>query len=145
MKKKLLATIMAVSVLAAAGLTTALCVNSCQQQAGVQENQVSGSYVTDENGDVMGNEVNAMPARMVFRSTKAFADRNEYEGVTIQATIKPDNATNKNVSWDVEFVNPESAWAKGKNISDYISFLSFKAFERVTSSAYSSSLPIEIP
>ena len=121
MKKKLLATIMAVSVLAAAGLTTALCVNSCQQQAGVQENQVSGSYVTDENGDVMGNEVNAMPARMVFRSTKALADQNEYEGVTIQATIKPDNATNKNVSWDVEFVNPESVWAKGKNISDYIS------------------------
>ena len=37
----------------------------------------------------------------------------------ITATILPENATNKNVDWSIEWVNPASGWATGKNVSDY--------------------------
>ena len=39
---------------------------------------------------------------------------------TLTATITPDNATNKAVDWSVSFVNPASAWASGKNVTDYV-------------------------
>ena len=39
---------------------------------------------------------------------------------TLTATIMPDNATNKAVDWTVSFVNPASAWASGKSVSDYV-------------------------
>lgn len=39
---------------------------------------------------------------------------------TITATVKPDTATNKKVNWSLSFANAESAWAKGKNVADYV-------------------------
>ena len=39
---------------------------------------------------------------------------------TLTATITPDNATNKAVDWTVSFVNPASAWASGKSVTDYV-------------------------
>lgn len=39
---------------------------------------------------------------------------------TLTATITPDNATNKAVDWSVAWKNPSSAWANGKNISEYV-------------------------
>ena len=39
---------------------------------------------------------------------------------TLTATITPDDASNKAVDWSVAFVNPSSAWATGKTVTDYV-------------------------
>ena len=122
-KTKILAGIL-VTVLLAGATTTVVCLSrdkepTSQGQVSVQPSD-SADNVTDENGKVLSEGVNVMPARMTFRNARAITNASEYDSVTIQATIKPDNATNKSVSWSVAFVNPTSAWATGKNVTDYI-------------------------
>ncbi len=39
---------------------------------------------------------------------------------TLTATITPSDATNKAVTYTAAFANPDSAWASGKNVSDYV-------------------------
>ena len=122
-KTKILAGIL-VTVLLAGATTTVVCLSrdkepTSQGQVSVQPSD-SADNVTDENGKVLSEGVNVMPARMTFRNARAITNASDYDSVTIQATIKPDNATNKSVSWSVAFVNPTSAWATGKNVTDYI-------------------------
>lgn len=38
----------------------------------------------------------------------------------LTATITPENATNKAVDWTIAFVNPASAWATDKTVTDYV-------------------------
>lgn len=38
----------------------------------------------------------------------------------LTATIQPADATDKTVDWSVSFVNPSSAWASGKTVTDYV-------------------------
>lgn len=38
----------------------------------------------------------------------------------LTATITPENAANKAVDWSVSFVNPDSEWATGKTVTDYV-------------------------
>lgn len=40
---------------------------------------------------------------------------------TLTATITPSEATIKLLDWSINFVNPSSEWAKGKNVEDYVS------------------------
>lgn len=81
--------------------------------------------VTDENGnDLSGGKFYAMPAKMAFTSA-TYADESGNEvnsAVTanIIATITPNNAANKKVDWSAAFKNPESEWASGKTLSEYI-------------------------
>ena len=81
--------------------------------------------VTDENGnDISGEKYYAMPAKMAFTAA-TYADESGNEvnsAVTanIIATITPNNAANKKVDWSAAFKNPESEWASGKTLSDYI-------------------------
>lgn len=122
MKKKLLATILAVSLVATGAVTTAVCISGKDNQpTNTAQTGSNVGQVTDDKGTVMGEGINAMPTRMTFRNARALNNTSEYDSVTIQATVKPDNATNKKVSWTVGFVNPESSWAQGKNVADYIS------------------------
>ena len=39
---------------------------------------------------------------------------------TLSATISPEDAANHGVDWDVNFDNPNSTWASGKNANDYV-------------------------
>ena len=81
--------------------------------------------VTDENGnDISGGKYYAMPAKMAFTAA-TYADESGNEvnsAVTanIIATITPNNAANKKVDWSAAFKNPESEWASGKTLSEYI-------------------------
>ena len=81
--------------------------------------------VTDENGnDISGEKYYAMPAKMAFTAA-TYADESGNEvnnAVTanIIATITPNNAANKKVDWSAAFKNPESEWASGKTLSEYI-------------------------
>ena len=122
-KTKILAGILA-TVLLAGATTTVVCLSrdkepTSQGQVSIQPND-SVDNVTDENGEVLNEGVNVMPARMTFRSARAITGESKSNRATIQANIKPENATNKNVSWSVAFVNPQSAWATGKNVNDYV-------------------------
>ena len=38
----------------------------------------------------------------------------------LTATITPDNADDKTIDWSVAFVNPDSEWATGKTVTDYV-------------------------
>lgn len=38
----------------------------------------------------------------------------------LTATPHPENATYTDVDWDIEFANPDSEWASGKNVTDYV-------------------------
>ena len=81
--------------------------------------------VTDENGnDISGEKYYAMPAKMAFTAA-TYADESGNEvnsAVTANliATITPNNAANKKVDWSAAFKNPESEWASGKTLSEYI-------------------------
>ena len=121
MKKKLLATMLALSVITTGGITTAVCIGARDKQpTNTVQTGSSIGQVTDDKSEVMGDGVNAMPTRMTFRNARTITNASEYDSVTIQASIKPDNATNKKVSWSVSFVNPSSAWANGKTVTDYV-------------------------
>lgn len=39
---------------------------------------------------------------------------------TLTATIEPTNATDKKLDWSISFKNPNSTWASGKNVLDYV-------------------------
>lgn len=39
---------------------------------------------------------------------------------TLTASVAPDESTNKSVDWEIAFVNPDSAWATGKTVTDYV-------------------------
>ena len=74
--------------------------------------------VTDGDGNEMeSGKVYPMPSSMIFATTAAES------GITVKATVTPDNATNKNLIWSVEWVNPSSSWATGKTVSEYISLV----------------------
>ena len=121
MKKKLLATMLALSIVTTGGITTAVCIGARDKQpTNTVQTGSSIGQVTDDKSEVMGDGVNAMPTRMTFRNARTITNASEYDSVTIQASIKPDNATNKKVSWSVSFVNPSSAWANGKTVTDYV-------------------------
>lgn len=38
----------------------------------------------------------------------------------LTATVLPEDADNKNVAWSIAWENPASAWATGKNVTDYM-------------------------
>lgn len=82
----------------------------------------NGSPVTDENGEELpSDETIPMPSALAFSSAAALDGANAaYDSVTLTATVKPDTADNKTVDWAVAFVNPSSAWANGKTVTDYV-------------------------
>lgn len=79
--------------------------------------------VIDDKGNMMvSGTTYAMPARMVFATTAAEVS-NASEGITLMATISPETADNKAVDWSVAFANQSSSWAKGKNVTDYVTVM----------------------
>lgn len=81
---------------------------------------VSGGGVTDENGNYLDQDgVSPMPQAMAFS-----VDETDGNGsVTIIASIEPSDATNNDIAWDVQFVDPDSEWATGKTVTDYVTIL----------------------
>lgn len=76
--------------------------------------------VTDENGtELESGTVYKLSSRMLF-SSPSVRSTTAPEGVTVQATVLPEEAANKLVDWSIAFVNPDSAWATGKTVTDYV-------------------------
>lgn len=75
--------------------------------------------VVDGNGNIMSvTGVNVMPEAMAFSSDRISDEENS--SVTITATIIPENATNKELNWGIRWKDPDSEWATGKTVTDYV-------------------------
>ena len=70
--------------------------------------------------ELVSGKVYPLSSNMVFTAPSAESPLAE-DGVTLQATVKPDTADNKAVDWAVAFVNPTSTWETGKSAADYVS------------------------
>lgn len=60
---------------------------------------------------------------MSLSVTNVASENGEYENITLTATVKPDDATDKSIEWSVGFKDPESEWAVGKTATDYVTIL----------------------
>ncbi len=56
---------------------------------------------------------------MVFATPTALSETAN-EGITLVASVEPSYATKIAVDWIVSFTNPESEWATGKTVTDYV-------------------------
>ncbi len=81
------------------------------------------SGVLDENGsELPAGEVVELPTAMLFTAPLgASSPTDEGEGVTVTATMKPDNVIDKSVVFSVAFKNADSEWASGKDPNEYVS------------------------
>ena len=121
-KRKTIITILSVVTLisAAVGIGFLVKTNDKAPVASVEE---ASATITDESDTVLdGEEVHAMPTRMLISRSpmRAQAAENQTVSTKIAANISPYNATNKSVDWSLAFVNTESEWANGKTVTDYV-------------------------
>lgn len=76
--------------------------------------------VTDENGNALASgTAYEIPQRMLF-SARTAESQTASEGVTVTATVKPDTAMNKSLTWSVKFADPTLTWAQGKEATDFV-------------------------
>ena len=72
-------------------------------------------------GESVGNGVTVKTAKIPVSEFAAYGVSPLAEAAyTLTATVTPSNATNKALDWSVAFVNPSSAWANGKTVTDYV-------------------------
>ena len=118
-------------LLAASVITAGVCFGTGRWQVNDEpareqpDDQTPDETPDDEGGMQIGEAeesgISLMSARI------APADYEEY-GISpmaesaqqLTATVMPENATNKAVDWVVRFKNPDSEWAKGKTVTDYV-------------------------
>ena len=92
--------------------------NGEQTEEPTEEQQPSG--VTDGDGNELESGTTyALPTAMVYAAPTS-ESASAGEGVTVTATVKPETAIDKSVTWSVAFANAESVWASGKTASDYL-------------------------
>ena len=92
--------------------------NGEQTEEPTEEQQPSG--VTDGDGNELeSGTAYALPTAMVYAAPTS-ESASAGEGVTVTATVKPETAIDKSVTWSVAFANAESVWASGKTASDYL-------------------------
>lgn len=90
---------------------------------GEQTEQVvpeEGSGVTDGEGNELESGTSyEMPASMVYAVPTA-QSTTASSGVTVTATVLPETAINKNVTWSLAFADASASWAQGKTVTDYV-------------------------
>ena len=90
------------------------------------EEQTEQTEETADNGgaiigESVGSGVKVMSAKIAPENYAANGVSAQAEtAYTLTATVLPEEASNKAVDWAVSFVNPSSAWATGKTVTDYV-------------------------
>ena len=90
------------------------------------EEQTEQTEETADNGgaiigESVGSGVKVMSAKIAPENYAANGVSAQAEtAYTLTATVLPEIASNKAVDWAVSFVNPSSAWATGKTVTDYV-------------------------
>lgn len=83
-----------------------------------QTEQEGGMEIT---GGTSANGISLMSASIVAADYEAYGVSALAESAQIvTASITPSDALNKEVDWSVAWKNPSSAWAKGKDVTDYV-------------------------
>lgn len=82
------------------------------------ENEVPLAVDTATGEALVSGQAYAM-TNMAFTRATAMSST-EVEGITIKANVLPEYASNKAVDWHISFVNANSTWAAGKDVSDYV-------------------------
>lgn len=119
LRSKKVTTIVTVSVMIAIviiGLVTGLTIYFTNKDSNVD------SYVVDGDGNALvPGKVHPMPANLIYTDVSPVADESGFgTELILKATIKPDNVKNQKVNWAVEWVNPNSEFATGKQPSTYV-------------------------
>ena len=91
----------------------------------VQEQPTPDTTIEEETGLVIGDTeesgVSLMSTKIDSADYAAYGISSATEtAYSLTATIVPENATNKAVNWAVEWVNNDSSWATGKNVTEYV-------------------------
>ena len=131
MKKRILALILSVLM-----VLTCVIMASCSPE---DQNTDDSSIDVGENTETINQNLDNIPdvammdgtpmvsnmsykmarSGMVFATPTAYS-RTAGEGITLVATVEPSYATKTAVDWTVSFANPDSAWATGKTVTDYV-------------------------
>lgn len=133
MKKRILALIMCVLMVFTCVFVTSCTpddeeVDSITDNATDINNNGSESAPLDNIPDVATMDGTPMVSKTTYkmaRSGMVFATPTAYsrtagEGITLVASVEPSYATKIAVDWTVSFANPESEWATGKTVTDYV-------------------------
>ena len=91
----------------------------------VINNTAQTDTVIGDQGEILNDgKIHALPGNMLFSAgVRSFIDPESNSGAIeaiVSATVTPANANDKSVDWTLEFVNAESVWATGKDLSDYV-------------------------
>lgn len=121
MKKKILASILAVATLA----TCAFSAVACNKEA--PKDEVSSSVVKEvkEESELVVNDVTTTPG-MRLNVVKALAYNTNgtmavaEDSYELTATVLPEDAADKTVTYTLAWENPNSTWAKSKAVTDYV-------------------------
>ena len=128
MKKKILASILAVETMAICAFSAVAC-----NQDVPQEDEVSSSVVEEvkEEGELVAEDVTTTPGMRlnVQRLATQYTGTNENSGIatvaedayTLTATVLPADAADKTVTYTAAWQNANSTWASGKKVTDYVS------------------------
>lgn len=83
-----------------------------------QTEQAGGMEITDGTS---ANGISLMSASIAAADYEAYGVSALAESAqTVTASITPSDALNKEVDWSVAWKNPSSTWAKGKDVTDYV-------------------------
>ena len=76
--------------------------------------------IDDSGAELVSGTVYSMPKAMAFRSAAVLADNQSYTAVTLNANVQPELADIGTITFSAAWVNAESEWASGKDVSDYL-------------------------
>ncbi|MBO5713935.1 MAG: hypothetical protein J6R83_00725 [Clostridia bacterium] len=92
----------------------------------------AGNNVTQGTDDGAGNggdEIPVIPQSNGFSMPKMMRfsmpsvqseEPEEQDGILLNAIVTPDNVVDKTVDWTVAWSNPDTEWATGKTVTDYV-------------------------
>ena len=122
MKKKILASIMAVATMATCVFSAVACNKETPKDevaSSVQEEMKdsSGTFEVEDITPTPGMRLNVVKALAYNADGTMAVAEDSYE---LTATVYPEDAADKTVTYTIAWSNPNSSWAKNKAVTDYV-------------------------
>ena len=121
MKKKILASIMAVATMATCVFSAVACNKETPKDevaSSVQEEMKdSGTFEVEDVTPTPGMRLNVVKTPTYNTDGTMGVTEDSYE---LTATVYPEDAADKTVTYTIAWSNPNSSWAKNKVVTDYV-------------------------